>query len=89
MTTQIRNDDFKPSGYEWLNVSPPNSLGFRVTVNEEKRFLFGIKPLRARRVYCLEFDIRFTTYKIRAVGRLLKLLHSSLFKNFSLLLHVN
>jgi hypothetical protein len=35
MATEIGNDDFKPSGNEWLNVSPPNSLGFRISVNEQ------------------------------------------------------
>jgi hypothetical protein len=37
MTTKIGNDYFESSSNEWLNVSPPNSLGFRVTMNKKKR----------------------------------------------------
>jgi hypothetical protein len=37
MSSKVGNDYFEASSNEWLNVSPPNSLGFRVTMNKEKR----------------------------------------------------
>jgi hypothetical protein len=37
MASKVGNDYFEASSNEWLNVSPPNSLGFRVTMNKEKR----------------------------------------------------